>query len=614
MPEVTLDVVSMDGVPLPVARSFRFDGLGGTIGRDAANTLVLQDKHRRVSRLHASVTFPNGIPTVTNASTSLPVSVGGQLLNFEQKLPLSEGALVEIGPYILKVKVATDLVAASPVSPSEFFDLSLFGEAPIGACPALPELSLQPTPPPPILTPVRQQALPILAREQAVPTFVTPLQRSPMSTVAVAPTVDDSDPFASLLAGIGPASAGPASGFNSGASRIQPENDPFAGILAQAPARPDPGVSAPSYSNQYSNQATPGIIPEDFNPFDLPSGTSRNSADPLAQMLGEGAAQSAAGQVCAEPSIDALFSPSNGSPFDGLSGGQSVSPFAAQGMDLLSPASDNSDPFLMFGDSYQSPTDPMRQPVRDDLPEIGGAFQPPKAFTVSPEKPFSKMTSTVAGEWSPQQSEGFSANPGALTEAFLRGAGLPPGALPNGLTPELMAVVGGMLRAATGGAIDMLAARAATKLEVQAAVTIISAHANNPLKFSPTAEVALQQMLGKKIPGFMGADEAMRDAFDDLRAHEIGVIAGTRAALTEVLGRFDPSVLAARLSGGSLIENLLPSIRKTKLWEIYLERYTQIRREAEDDFQSIFGRSFLQAYENETARVKAQTTEFGKQQ
>ena len=104
----------------------------------------------------------------------------------------------------------------------------------------------------------------------------------------------------------------------------------------------------------------------------------------------------------------------------------------------------------------------------------------------------------------------------------------------------------------------------------------------------------------------------MRDAFDDLRAHEIGVIAGTRAALTEVLGRFDPSVLEKRLAGGSLIESLLPSIRKTKLWEIYLEQYAKIRREAEDDFQSVFGRSFLAAYEQETARVKAHTSESGK--
>jgi FHA domain-containing protein len=52
----------------------------------------------------------------------------------------------------------------------------------------------------------------------------------------------------------------------------------------------------------------------------------------------------------------------------------------------------------------------------------------------------------------------------------------------------------------------------------------------------------------------------------------------------------------------------MPSVRKTKLWDIYLERYTQIRREAEDDFQSIFGRAFVQAYERETTRMKAKKT------
>ncbi len=175
-----------------------------------------------------------------------------------------------------------------------------------------------------------------------------------------------------------------------------------------------------------------------------------------------------------------------------------------------------------------------------------------------------------------------------------------------------MTVIGGLLRTATAGAIDMLAARAATKLEVQASVTIISAQSNNPLKFLPNAESALQQMLGKRMPGFMRADEAMRDAFDDLRAHEVGVIAGTRAALTEVLGRFDPALLEKRLTRGSLIDSLLPSIQKARLWEIYLEQYAKIRREAEDDFQSVFGRSFLAAYEQETARVKAHTTESGK--
>ena len=197
--------------------------------------------------------------------------------------------------------------------------------------------------------------------------------------------------------------------------------------------------------------------------------------------------------------------------------------------------------------------------------------------------------------------------PDVLTEAFLRGAGLTPSSLPNGLSPEIMTTIGSLLRSATAGAIDMLAARAATKREVQASVTIISVQANNPLKFLPNADSALLQLLGKKMPGFMRADVAMKDAFEDLRAHEVGVIAGTRAALTEVLGKFDPAVLGDKLTKGSVLESLMPSARKAKLWDMYLERYLQIRREAEDDFQSIFGRAFVQAYELETARIKGDT-------
>jgi FHA domain-containing protein len=115
------------------------------------------------------------------------------------------------------------------------------------------------------------------------------------------------------------------------------------------------------------------------------------------------------------------------------------------------------------------------------------------------------------------------------------------------------------------------------------------------------------------MPGFMRADVAMRDAFDDLRAHEVGVIAGTRAALTEVLGKFDPAILADKLTRGSMLESLIPSARKAKLWDLYLERYLQIRREAEDDFQSIFGRAFVQAYERETARIKGESPMSGGQ-
>jgi len=275
--------------------------------------------------------------------------------------------------------------------------------------------------------------------------------------------------------------------------------------------------------------------------------------------------------------------------------------------------------------------DGMSGAMRDDLAEVGGAYQPPRAldpassFGIPDHSPPPAMApgpphfnQAPASHFSQAPADHFSqapagAGPAApmpsypadeLTRAFLAGANMQPSALPQGLTPEIMAVVGRLLHSATTGAIGMLAIRANIKREVQANVTIISSEANNPLKFLPDAETVLQQLLGKKIPGFMGPDEAMKDAFNDLRAHEAGVIAGTRAALGEVLGKFDPAVLGERLVGGSLLERALPAVRKTKLWDLYLERYAHIRREAEDDFQSIFGRAFVEAYERETARMK----------
>ena len=49
----------------------------------------------------------------------------------------------------------------------------------------------------------------------------------------------------------------------------------------------------------------------------------------------------------------------------------------------------------------------------------------------------------------------------------------------------------------------------------------------------------------------------MRDAFDDLRAHQLGVMAGMRAALEGVLQRFDPAQLEGKLTRRSGIGSLL---------------------------------------------------------
>jgi FHA domain-containing protein len=196
--------------------------------------------------------------------------------------------------------------------------------------------------------------------------------------------------------------------------------------------------------------------------------------------------------------------------------------------------------------------------------------------------------------------EAAAAAPDDLLRALLEGLGTVEAAPPiQRLTPELMRLIGTLLAESVRGTVELLQARASVKREVRAEVTAIRPRQNNPLKFSPTAALAVQHLLGPPVPGFMAADAAMRDAFSDLRAHELAVMAGMRAALTGLLQRFDPRQLETQITARSKLGSLLAGGRRAQLWEAYQQLFAQLRTEAEDDFHEVFGRAFLAAYEDQ---------------
>ena len=194
----------------------------------------------------------------------------------------------------------------------------------------------------------------------------------------------------------------------------------------------------------------------------------------------------------------------------------------------------------------------------------------------------------------------------ALIDAFLEGAGVPEGGLARPLTPEAMRELGMLVYHAVAGAMALIAVRQITKREIGAELTMIVATRNNPLKFLPTPEAAVMQILGPRMPGFMAPVDSMADAFEDLRAHEVGVIAGTRAAFTEVLRRFDPKELEQRLGTGGLLDGILPGHRDARLWELFVARFQEVYKDAQDDFDSLYGLAFTQAYEAEVRRARAE--------
>ena len=138
--------------------------------------------------------------------------------------------------------------------------------------------------------------------------------------------------------------------------------------------------------------------------------------------------------------------------------------------------------------------------------------------------------------------------------------------------------IGALLRAMTAGTLELLTARMVAKRELGAAATQVRTRENNPLKFSPDVDAALSHLLGPAERGFLDPEAAVEEAFDDLRAHQVALLAGMRAALDSVMSRFDPAALEKRLAPGGALENLIPANRRARLWSNYSARVRAHRR------------------------------------
>jgi type VI secretion system FHA domain protein len=150
----------------------------------------------------------------------------------------------------------------------------------------------------------------------------------------------------------------------------------------------------------------------------------------------------------------------------------------------------------------------------------------------------------------------------------------------------------------------LLAARATAKKELRAEDrTMVASKDNNPLKLMSDPQEALAFLFDTRdrTDGFLDPVQAVGDAFEDLRAHEVALFAAMRAALLGAIQRFDPKMLEAELekSAGGLGLN-----RKAKLWELFAAYQQKLAHDAEDDFNKVFGREFMGTYMAQVKRLR----------
>lgn len=186
-----------------------------------------------------------------------------------------------------------------------------------------------------------------------------------------------------------------------------------------------------------------------------------------------------------------------------------------------------------------------------------------------------------------------------LIDYFLRGADLNDHDFAKAMTPETFFIIGTILRASIHGAMDVLSSRAKIKQEMHIDMTMIRPKENNPIKFSISPEEALTKLLTPHDAGYLPPVEAVNEVFNDIRAHQLSVIAGMQKALLSVLNRFDPVKLEKLFLQQNPIGASIPLRKQAKLWSMFEQLYKDIEQEAKDDFYHLFGQVFAETYEKQ---------------
>jgi type VI secretion system FHA domain protein len=181
---------------------------------------------------------------------------------------------------------------------------------------------------------------------------------------------------------------------------------------------------------------------------------------------------------------------------------------------------------------------------------------------------------------------------------LLRAAGVKDGQL----SPEIAAELGAVFRIMVQGVRDALQARALVKSEFRIQATRMQAHDNNPLKFSANVEDALHTLLVERNRGYLSAPRAFQDAFNDLRDHQIAILAGVRAGFNAMLAQFDPRRLQEKLDSESK-RGLLKGGR-VRFQEFYTEYYRTLTGDPDECFGRLFGEVFAESYETQLESLK----------
>ena len=191
----------------------------------------------------------------------------------------------------------------------------------------------------------------------------------------------------------------------------------------------------------------------------------------------------------------------------------------------------------------------------------------------------------------PPRTRANADTPAPEVEAFFRALGFASAPAAQAEREHIMLRAAELATASVDGMLQALRNRADSKNDLRLPVTTMTLAGNNPLKFSPTGRAAIHYLLDPSEE-FLSPARAMRDGFEDLHSHSLGLIAGARAAIQAVLARISPETVAMTLDTAGTVRFL----RMRRLWDTYVRLHARLRDD-DNGFAAFFLEDFARAYE-----------------
>jgi type VI secretion system FHA domain protein len=192
--------------------------------------------------------------------------------------------------------------------------------------------------------------------------------------------------------------------------------------------------------------------------------------------------------------------------------------------------------------------------------------------------------------------------PRDFTEAvrlLLESAGLDPAQMSRDDEEKIVVLMGRLVRSSVDGLQSLLRSRAITKAQFRISQTGFHTTGNNPLKLMNTTQEALEQMFHEGSEGYLGPVESVEEACRDLRIHQAATLKALQQAVRGLLDRLEPEALEERFQQGAKSGGLLSGSQKARYWELYRDAYQSIAGFSDDNFASVLGAKFADAYDRE---------------